>query len=201
MGRTIADLPSRIIVKIYQFCPDLSTVSALSRTSHFYNDLWAANIPLICTTIQSRDIECYDQACLLFSAQESVAPIHQALKRREGILQRYGRSILPGSSTSQPKSVNTRVMVERLRRFHSNAFTCTLTLDRFNITAVHKDQKITLPYRSMTATERERFIKAYYRVTALATLAQQSILRDLFMPLDMLDLGQMWDVMRWLVLS
>lgn len=197
MSRTIADLPSHIIVNIYQFCPKLSTVSALSRTSHFYNDIWAANIPLICITIQSRDIECYEQACVLFSAQEAVAPIHQALKRREGILQRYGRGALPGSPTSQPKSVNTKLTVERMRRFHSNAITMYIALDRFNVTTVHKDQKRTLPYRNMTATERENFIKAYYRVTALATLAQQSILRDLFMPLDMLDLGQMWDVMMW----
>lgn len=199
--RTIADLPSHIIVKIYQSCPHFSTVSALSRTSHTFSDLWTTNITSICTTIMARNIECYDEAYVLYLAQEAVAPIDQALKRREDVVRRYRRDALPEISYLQPESFQTRLTIECMQRFQSNANTMYTALERFNIMAVHKDQKRTLPYRSMTATERESFIKAYYRVTALATLAQRPYLRDLFMPLDMLDLGQMWDVMLWLVPS
>jgi len=183
-------LPSEVILTIQQISPTFSTASALSQSSHAYHNLWIANIPSICSTIFPRAIEFYDQACVLFEAQEKITPIDQALARRLKVALKSACGGLPEIIFVLQASPDTTKAIERVRRFASNANTIYTALDRFDITAVRKNQMQALKYRDMTPTERASFIKAYYRVTALDTLAKGFSLHELLAPLDMLDLWQ-----------
>lgn len=195
----LPNLPPKISLEIYKACPTFSTASALSQVSRSFHNIWVANIASICDAIFPQAIECHDEARSLFEAQEKVAPIEEALQSRLQKVLKSGRGGLPEVVFLLNVPKETRLAIEQVRRLISNANAMHTAMSRFDITTPQKNAKHRLAYRGMTHTERASFIKAYYRATALATMAHEKLLLDFLLPLDMLDLWQMWDILNWKV--
>ena len=132
----------------------------------------------------------------LFEAQEEVAPVAQALRSRLVSVLETERRKLPEIKYLMLAPKATKEAIEKVRRMVSNAKLMESILERLNIseTFTSLNNNFQLEPREMFATERERFIKAYYRATSLATLVEEPSLRIRLARLDRFEFFQVNDV-------
>ena len=193
---SLTNMPSEVLMRVFRHTTTFSTASALSRTSPAIHAIWTANIPVICHIILPIAIECYEQASELFGAQEEVAPVAGALWSRLLSVWDSERRELPEIRYLSLAPMKTKMAIEKVRRMVSNAKLMESILERFNVseTWTSLSDNFQLEPREMRAAERERFIKAYYRATSLATLVEEPNLRRRFAHLDRFEFLQLSDV-------
>jgi len=189
---SLSDLPTELIAAIYKHAPTLPTASALSQTSATNHAIWTANIPDICDAVLRQVIQCHEQAIELFEAQETVSPIELALRLRLEVASKTNRRNLPEMKYLMRAPKATSMVIEKVRRLLSNAYLMERTLDSFRTSAVVHGP------RKLTEKMCDRFVKSYYRATALATLVEEPGFMARLAHLNRLETFQLCDVMAFL---
>ena len=86
--RSITDLPSEMILRIYRYLDGPSEIIALNRTSRLYYWIWRMNAASISGAVIPRSIDCYISALELFEVEERVKQIQSILLPRCTFLKR-----------------------------------------------------------------------------------------------------------------
>lgn len=86
--KTIADLPSEMILRIYRYLDGPSEIIALNSTSRLYYWIWRMNAGSICGAVIPRSIDCYIGALELFEIEERVKQVQAILLPRCEFLKR-----------------------------------------------------------------------------------------------------------------
>ena len=73
--KSIADLPSEMVLRIYRYLDGPSEIIALNRTSRLYYWIWRMNAASISGSVIPRSIDCYISALELFEVEERVKQI------------------------------------------------------------------------------------------------------------------------------
>ena len=73
--KSINDLPSEMILRIYRYLDGPSEIIALNGTSRLYYWIWRMNAASICGAVIPRSIDCYISALELFEVEERVKQI------------------------------------------------------------------------------------------------------------------------------
>ncbi|KAL6716491.1 hypothetical protein ACLMJK_006058 [Lecanora helva] len=195
----LSNMPPEILINIFRYAPSVSAASALSQTSSALHDVWTANIPRICDATLERGIECYKEANELFEAQEETDPVLEALQKRLRSISKSRRRNLPENQYLARVSVVTQKAIEKTRRMLANAKMMESVLGRFDVdelcSPTQHNIKLT---RDLTSKERERFIKAYYRVTCITTLADHVHPARHLASLNRFEIFQMDQVMSFM---
>ena len=86
--RSITDLPSEMILRIYRYLDGPSEIIALNRTSRLYYWIWRMNAASISGAVVPRSIDCYISALELFEVEERVKQIQSIMLPRCTFLKR-----------------------------------------------------------------------------------------------------------------
>ena len=98
--KTITDLPSEMILRIYRHLDSPSEMIALSSTSRMYYWIWRMNAASVSGAVLSRSIDCYKSALELFEVEERVKQIHGVIipqftvLKRVRVAQRQAREVV-----------------------------------------------------------------------------------------------------------
>lgn len=84
----LSQLPSELLIQIFESLEDFSTVSALGRTSCRLHSIWQANSASICPRILTNFIECPEEANTLFDVQQSLSSPKVRVVGNQAVLDR-----------------------------------------------------------------------------------------------------------------
>ncbi len=173
-SKILTDLAPELLIQILKSSHCFADVTSLASTSRKMFIVWKMNHEVICEAILALTVPCYTQALELINAQEiaegdehSVFGYQSAIDRAQWIL----------------KEADTAF--DALVYFKDHVF-CTI-VDR----APPHEQA------TLTRAEEYNFVQAYYRANTLVTLGEKSLPTRLLSTWNMLDLGQVKDVMVW----
>ena len=173
---TLPDMAPELLIQILKSLDSFADVTSLSSTCRKMFVIWKRNDHAICHAILARTVSCFAQAQEFSDAQE----------KAEGDKQ-------PDSGHWPP--------VERAHRMLKWADTITKACSYFEIEVFGLWALSECPAerKTLTLAEKMDFIRAYYRSTTFATLGKDSISDDLMSSWDMMELGQLKDVTRFVL--
>ena len=87
-SKSIADLPSEMVLRIYRYLDGPSEIIALNSTSRLYYWIWRMNAASISGAVIPRSIDCYASALELFEVEERVKQIQSIMLPRYTFLNR-----------------------------------------------------------------------------------------------------------------
>lgn len=175
-ANSLPALPTEIVTQIFKSTDDFSTATALSSTSHRFQSIWKTNAASICHNILVRTIACYDQALEYVKAQ----PLNAA--------------------SSEPIGDTSLLAIKVTKQFLKNADIASLALQYYEAHVLkHISTYGLLHLSSFTEAQRTCFLQAWYRIHALASLAEEFLPCNMLAAMDLLEFEQMWEALRWLM--
>ncbi|KAL8856866.1 MAG: hypothetical protein Q9178_006583 [Gyalolechia marmorata] len=175
---TCSDLPTEVLLLIFECCPDISTAVSLAQVSKDFNGTWMTYKKSICEEILARTIECYEEAkCSVAaeiletyldeeSAVEGIPDVDYQLRAIfEGIVQILG--------VEQFTLLILRHEKEAKRAFDIIVQTPSLFLMKNGQTDRNLSADRVVDGLFCTSpTERQRFIQAFYQIQTLSAIIQ-----------------------------
>lgn len=155
---------------------NFSEATALSSTSRKFQSVWKTNITSICHKILIHKIPCYDQAFEYARAQ----PLDDV------------------SSGQIEGMVSLAILVTK--QFFANAHIACRALRFYEaqVTDLIRQCEDRDPDR-LTEAQRKGFLRAWYRIHTLASLASDTLPNDILSSLDLLEFEQMMETFYWLM--
>lgn len=97
---TLSALPTELFVQIFESANDFTSAASLNETSVQFSSIYKGNLSSICSAIEPRLVECFDQARELHDAQRLVAPVsHQA----KGMIIKDAKGYLDNLTTAEER--------------------------------------------------------------------------------------------------
>lgn len=200
----LPNVAPELLIQIFKSLNSFADVTSLSSTCRKMSVVWKRNARVICDAILTRTIPCFTQAQDFINAQEKaesdkqpdfshVSPFERARWRQESVREKAEGDKQPGFGHWSP--------VERAQRMikwaDTTAKACSYFEDEaFGLWAL---SECPAERKKLTLAERTDFARAYYRATTYATLGKDFISDELMSSWDMIELGQLRDVIRFVL--
>ncbi|KAL8912487.1 MAG: hypothetical protein Q9171_002500 [Xanthocarpia ochracea] len=175
---TCSDLPTEVLLLIFECCPDISTAVSLAQVSKDFNGTWMAYKKSICEEILARTIECYEEAKCSVAAEEleihldkdsAVGGIpdidHEWWASFEGVVQFLG--------VEQFTLLVLRHEKEAKRALDVVARTPSLFYLEDGTDSTLSADRVVDGLFCTNPTERQRFIQAFYNMQTLSAIIQK----------------------------
>lgn len=177
MGLT--DLPSELILRIFQHANDFTSVIALVRTSSIFHCVWLMNANTIALAVLPKAVECYHEAHSLVEAQE----------RAEGSEHPSG---------GRHKS-HRELIIGLVRRYLGNARVVTSFHTSFILPVLERSGSNEGNLYARPLLERKRFLRTLYHLKALAILHKaKDINPPILLGMTVDDLTDISEVACWI---